>query len=117
MTKEQMEIVAKAREHVVREFRAGRGGYSAPDHPASPWYNPEEWDDEGNYYGPPKNMMPVPIQRETDTVSVDTPETDTLLNDVKAMLEDGLSIREIASNLGITAPKVQRLKAKLKLSD
>lgn len=117
MTPEQMELVAEARAKAAILFRTGKPGWDRPDSPGDPWYNPEEWDDEGNYYGPPKNMMPVPIQRETDTVSVDTPETDTLLNDVKAMLEDGLSIREIASNLGITAPKVQRLKAKLKLSD
>lgn len=64
MTEEQMEIVAAARIVVVLKFRNGEGGYSRPDSPGDPWYIPEEWDDQGNYYGPPKKMMPVPVNKE-----------------------------------------------------
>ena len=63
MTKEQMELVAEARIKAAILFRTGKPGWDRPDSPGDPWYNPDEWDDQGNYYGPPKNMMPVPVNR------------------------------------------------------
>ena len=121
MTEEQMDIVAAARIVVVLKFRNGEGGYSRPDSPGDPWYNPEEWDDQGNYYGPPKKMMPVPVSKVTD-VTNDTPEIPDwaepdFLEAVASQLSQGKSIAEIAADLDITKAKVQRLKAKLKLSD
>jgi len=116
-----MEIVAKWRKIVVTEHRAGRGGYSAPDHPLFPWYNKEEWDDEGNYYGEPKDMMPVPVSKVTD-VTTDTPEIPDWAEPdfeqgVKDLLAKGYSIAATAEELGISKAKVQRLKAKLKLTE
>ena len=67
MTKEQMELVAAARTTVVRKFRNKEGGWDRPDTAADPWYKPEEWDDDGNYYGPPKAMLPVPVYIAVDT--------------------------------------------------
>jgi hypothetical protein len=67
MTEEQMQIVAAARTTVVRKFRNKEGGYDRPDSAGDPWYKPDEWDDDGNYYGPPKAMLPVPVNTVADS--------------------------------------------------
>lgn len=120
MTPQQQEIVAGSRKKGVKLFRTSNPGWDAPDHHTSPWYNPEEWDDEGNYYGPPKPMFPKPIQRGesihlTDT---DSPPTDSEIVgalDTKAteLLSAGGSIREVSKATGLTIGRVQRIKAKL----
>lgn len=120
MTEEQMQIVAAARTTVVRKFRNKEGGYDRPDTAADPWYKADEWDDDGNYYGPPKAMLPVPVSvaLEEEAESDTPPDPDTpLLAQVEAHLLAGTSVRETAKLLGISAPMVQRLKAKLKASD
>lgn len=90
----------------------------------TPWYNAEEWDDKGNYYGPPKPMFPVPIQRgesiqsvETDSPPTDSPADSEIVGalDAKAvkLLQAGGSIREISKETGLTIGRIQRIKAKL----
>lgn len=123
MTEEQMEIVAQARIIVVRKFRNKEGGYDRPDSPGDQWYNPNEWDDNGNYFGPPKPMLPVPIQREAsesiqnnEQGEIDSPTPEQTVT-VEKLLRAGNSLRLVASKTGMTIGKVQRLKAKLKISE
>lgn len=125
MTKEQMELVAAARIVVVMKFRApGAGGFSRPDSPGDPWYNPDEWDDQGNYYGPPKPMMPTPIQKgapnpiqDPDSEDPDSSQTDSAKAVAIEMLKQGETFKAIATATGLKTGAIQRLKAKLKLSD
>lgn len=124
LTPQQQAIVAKAREKGVKLFRTGKLGWDAPDHHASPWYNVGEWDDEGNYYGPPRPMFPKPIQKgesiqppEADSPDTDSPPDSEIVGalDAKAteLLMAGGSIREVSKATGLTIGRVQRIKAKL----
>lgn len=83
MTPEQEEIVALARSKIVKLHRAGLGGYDAPDHKSAPWYDPKEWDDEGNYYGPVKAMFPVPVNKASEKEEMLTTEDGDLLTNKK----------------------------------
>lgn len=79
MTPEQEEVVASYRSKIVAMFRAGQGGFDYPHHlkHGEQWYRPEEWDDQGNYYGPPKPMMPVPVNRTVESPDVNKVEDST----------------------------------------
>lgn len=120
MTPEQMELVAEARIKAAILFRAGKPGWDRPDSTGDPWYNPDEWDDQGNYYGPPKPMLPVPVNTdspepaESDSPPPDSPHSDSA---AELLLKDGNSIRQVAKATGLSIGTVQRLKAKLKISD
>lgn len=119
MTPEQEAIVAAYRVKVVTMFRAGQGGFDYPHHlkHGEQWYKPEEWDDQGNYYGPVKPMMPAPVStvtNETTDTAEEIPEwaVQDFTEGVKDLLKKGKSISQIAEELGISRAKVQRLKKK-----
>ena len=127
MTPDQEKLVAWARHEAVVLFRTGKPGWDWPHHKGEGydhWYNPDEWDDQGNYYGPPKAMMPTPIQKgppepiqDPDSKDPDSGQTDSAKAVAVEMLKQGDTFKTITTTTGLKTGAIQRLKAKHKVSD
>jgi len=104
-----MQIVAAARTTVVRKFRNKEGGWDRPDTASDPWYKADEWDDDGNYYGPPKAMLPVPV----NTVADSEPE----LTDPSKFTDEPSALTDPAKKAKRAAYMKEYMKKKREVSD